>query len=92
MALPFALKKYLKKAKRRIMETQIFISPCKNIIFKTSSKRNQKKSFKTLKLYNDFQVSTQAKISPFKNPHIKIDLLLLLLPSRGQYPLSYYTL
>ncbi len=32
----------------------------------------------------------QAKISYFKNPHIKIDLLLL--PSRGQNPLSYYTL
>jgi hypothetical protein len=34
------------------------------------------------------QVSTQAKISSFKNPHIKIDLLL----PRGQNPLSYYTL
>jgi hypothetical protein len=34
------------------------------------------------------QVSTQAKTSSFKNPHIKIDLLL----SRGQNPLSYYTL
>jgi len=33
------------------------------------------------------QFSTQAKIlSSFKNPHIKIDLLLL---SRGQNPLSY---
>jgi hypothetical protein len=30
-------------------------------------------------LYNNqSQVSTQAKISSFKNPHIKIDLLLLL--------------
>jgi hypothetical protein len=34
VALPFTLKKYLNKAKRRrIMETQIFISPCKSIIF-----------------------------------------------------------
>jgi hypothetical protein len=38
---------YIKKVsegKRRIMETQIFISPCKNIIFKKSSKRNQNPS------------------------------------------------
>jgi hypothetical protein len=35
------------------------------------------------------QVSTQAKISSFRNPHIKIDLLLL---PRGQNPFSYYTL
>jgi hypothetical protein len=34
------------------------------------------------------QVSTQAKISSFKNPHIKINLLL----PRDQNPLSYYTL
>jgi hypothetical protein len=34
------------------------------------------------------QVSTQAKISSFKNSHIRIDLLL----PRGQNPLSYYTL
>jgi hypothetical protein len=33
------------------------------------------------------QFSTQAKISSFKNPHIKVDLL-----PRGQNPLSYYTL
>jgi hypothetical protein len=33
------------------------------------------------------QVSIQAKISSFKNPHIKVDLL-----PRGQNPLSYYTL
>jgi hypothetical protein len=32
-------------------------------------------------------ISTQVKISSFKNPHIKIDLLL-----GGQNPLSYYIL
>jgi hypothetical protein len=31
-----------------------------------------------------------SKLSAFKNPHIKIDLLLLL--PRGQNPLSYYIL
>jgi hypothetical protein len=53
------------------------MSACKNIIFKKSSKRNQNPS----RYYNSItktnpQVSTQAKkISPFKNPHLKIDLL-----------------
>jgi hypothetical protein len=69
------------------METQI-ISPCKNIIFKESSKRNQNPS----RFYNfvtNLKFSIQAKISSFKDPHMKIDLLLL---PRGQNPLSYYTL
>jgi hypothetical protein len=51
------------------METQIYW-PCQNIISKKSSKRNQKPS----RYYNSLiksQVSTQAKISSFKNPHIK---------------------
>jgi len=64
------------------------ISPCKNIIFKKSSKRNQNPSKAIITLYNQSQVSTQAKITSFKNPHIKIDLLL----PRGQNPLSYYAL
>jgi len=38
----------------------------------------------------------KPKISSFKNPRVKIDLLLLLLllllPSRGQIPLNYYIL
>jgi hypothetical protein len=42
VALSFNIKKYL-KGKRRIMETQN-ISPCKNIIFKKSSERNQNPS------------------------------------------------
>jgi hypothetical protein len=44
---------------------------------------------RTLELYNYSQDSTQAKkISSFKIPHIKIDLLLLL--PRGQNFFSYY--
>jgi len=61
------------------------ISPCKNIIFKKSSKRNQNPS----RYYNSvttLKFQTQATVSSFKNPHIKIDLLL----PRGQNPLSYY--
>jgi hypothetical protein len=67
------------------METQIFHHAKYNlpkILYK------KPKSFKVLQFYNKSQVSTQAKISSFKNPHIKIDLLL---PS-GENPLSYYTL
>jgi hypothetical protein len=50
---------------------------------KNPLKRNQNPS----RYYNSItksQVSTQAKISSFKNPHIKIELL-----PRGQNPLSY---
>jgi hypothetical protein len=43
VALPFALKKYIKAKEKRIMENSN-IPPCQNIIFKKSSKRNQKPS------------------------------------------------
>jgi len=65
------------------METQIFHHAKIYLIFKKSSKRNQNPS-RYHKLYNHSQVSTQAKISSFKNPHIKIDIL-----PTGQNPLSY---
>ncbi len=85
VALSFTLKCILRQKKNYGNSN---ISPCKNIIFKKSSKINQNPS----RYYNsitNLQVSTQAKISSFKNPHVKIDLLLL---PRGQNPLSYYTL
>jgi hypothetical protein len=69
------------------METQIFHHAKIYLIFKKYSKRNQNPS----RYYNYItksQVSTQAKISSFKNLHIKIDLLLPM----GQNPLSYYIL
>jgi hypothetical protein len=53
-----------------MMETQIF-HHAKNMIFKKSSKRNQNCS----QYYNfitNLKFQTQAKISYFKNPHIKI--------------------
>jgi hypothetical protein len=49
MSWSSTMKKVSEGKRRRIMETQIYISPCKNIIFKKSSKRNQK-SFKILEL------------------------------------------
>jgi hypothetical protein len=86
--LAIYIKRYL-KAKEELWKLKIF-HQYKNIIFR---KKNSLKEAKILQdiitLYNRSQVSTQAKISSFKNPHIKIDLLLL---PRGQNPLSYYTL
>ncbi len=64
------------------METQIF-HHVKIKICNKFSKRNENPS----RYYNsrtNFSSSTQVKISSFKNPHIKIDLL-----PRGQIPLSY---
>jgi hypothetical protein len=62
-------------------------------MFKKSSKRNQNPSRYYYNSVTNSQVSTQAKISSFKNPHLKVlDLLLLLLLPRSQNPLSYYKL
>jgi len=83
--LAIYIKKYL-KVKRRILETQIFHNG-KIIIFKKSSKRNQNPSIYCNSITN-LKFLTLAKMSSFKNPHIKIDLLLC----RGQNALSYYTL
>jgi hypothetical protein len=84
VALPFTLKSILRQKKSYENSN---ISPCENIVSKNSSERNPKPS----RYHNSnlSQVSTEAKISSFKNPHIKVDLLLLC---RGQNPLSYYTL
>jgi hypothetical protein len=63
-------------------------------IFHHTKIQSSKNHVKETKILQDIitllliQVSTQAKISSFKNPHIRIDLLL----PRGQNPLSYYTL
>jgi len=68
MALTFQFKSTLRKKKNYGNSN---ISPCKNIIYKKkSSKRNQKPS-RYYNFYNQSQVWTQAKISSFKNPHIK---------------------
>ncbi len=78
MILPFTLKSIVRQKKNYGNPN---ISTCKNTIFKKSSKRNQNPS--NYNSINWSQVSTQAKISSFKNPHIKIDLL-----PRGQNPVS----
>ncbi len=54
-----------------------YISPCKNnIIFKKSSERNQNLSRYHNSITN-IKFQLKAKISSFRNPDIKIDLLLL---------------
>jgi hypothetical protein len=83
VALPFTLKNILRQKKNYENSN---ILPCTNIIFKKSSKRIQNPS----RYYNsiiDLKFQHKPKISSFRNPHIKIDLLC-----RGQNPLSYYTL
>jgi hypothetical protein len=60
------------------------ISPCKNIIFKKSSKRNQNPSTYYNSIITNLKFQHKPKLSSFKNRHIKIDLLLL---PRGQNPL-----
>jgi hypothetical protein len=67
------------------METQIF-HHAKIQSSKKSSKRNQNPS-KYYNFISNLKFQHKANISSFKNPHIKIGLLL----PRGQNPLSDYT-
>jgi hypothetical protein len=83
VALPFTLKLILMQKKNYENSN---ISQCKNIIFKKSSKKNQNPWRYQNSIIN-LKFQTQAKISFFKNLHIKIDLL-----SKGQKPLSYCTI
>jgi hypothetical protein len=65
--LAIYIKKYL-KAKEELWKLKYFTMQKYNlpkILYK------KPKSFKILQFYNESQVSTQAKISSFKNPHIK---------------------
>jgi len=79
------MKKYL-KAKKELYENSNI-----SLIFKKSSKRNHNPSrYYYNSIITNLKFQHKPKLSSFKNPHIKVDLLLL--PSRGQNPLSYYTL
>jgi hypothetical protein len=67
------------------------ISPCKKFVIlkKNSSERNQNPSRYCYNSITNLKFQHKPKTSSFKNPPIKIDLLIL---PRGQNPLSYYTL
>jgi len=87
VALPFTRKKYL-KAKKELSKLKYFTM--QNIILKNPLKETKiLQDIVTLQLISSFNTISKPKLSSFKNPHIKIDLLLL---PRGQNPLSYYTL
>jgi hypothetical protein len=85
VALPFKFKSILRQKKNYGNSN---ISPCKKYNLPKNPLKETKilQEIRTLELKS--QVSTRAKMSCFKNPHIKIDLLL----PRGQNPLSCYTL
>jgi hypothetical protein len=60
--------------------TQIFHHAKNHYLQKNPQKNKETKNpsrYYNSIINNSSQVSTQAKISSFKNPHIKIDLLLL---------------
>jgi hypothetical protein len=89
VALPFTLKSILRQKKDYGNSN---IPPCKNIPNlpkKKPSKRNPK-SFKILYLYK--QLISSFKHKPEYHVSKILILLLLLLLTRGQNPLSYYTL
>jgi hypothetical protein len=76
VALPFTLKSILRQKKKNYGNSNI--SPRKNIIFKKkSSNRNQNPSRYHNSIISNLKFQHKPKISSFKNPHIKIDLLLL---------------
>jgi phosphorylcholine metabolism protein LicD len=70
MALAIYIKKYI-KAKEELWKLKYFTMQKYNLQ-KKSSKINQNPSRYKNSIINQSQVSTQAKISAFKNPHIKI--------------------
>jgi hypothetical protein len=77
--LAIYIKKYL-KTKKELWKFKN--STMQKYNLKKSSKKTQNPS----RYYNSNVISTQAKISSFKSPHIKLDFL-----PRGQNPLNYYT-
>jgi hypothetical protein len=81
-ALAIYIQRYL-KAKEESWKTQIFHHTKIYNLQKNSSEKRNQKSFMINSILTNLKFQHNlAKISSFKNPHIKIDLLLLL--SRGQ--------
>jgi hypothetical protein len=73
--LAFAI--YIKmyhKAKEELWKLKYF-SPCKNIIFQKSSKRNPNPSRYYYNPITNLKFQHKPKISSSENPHIKIDPL-----------------
>jgi hypothetical protein len=77
VALPFTLKKGSLGKRRRIMETQIYISPCKNYIIIIFQKNPLKKTKNPSRYYNSvanikFQHKPKYHLQKpsYKNKHI----------------------
>jgi hypothetical protein len=77
-ALPFTLKHI---ARQKDDYGNSNISPCKNIIFKKSSKKKQNPSRYYNSIITNLKFQHNPKYHVSKNPHIKIDPLC-----RGQNP------
>jgi hypothetical protein len=76
------IKRYLKAKEKNYENSNI--SPCKTIIFKKSSKRNQNPSRYYYNSVTNLKFQHKPKLHLSENPHTKIDLLL----PRSQNPLS----
>jgi hypothetical protein len=79
----YNFKEYL-KAKEELWKSKYFTMQKYNLKRKSPSKRNQNPSRYHNSITN-LKFQHKPKISSFKSPGIKIDLLI-----RGQNPLSYY--
>jgi hypothetical protein len=77
VALPYTLKSILRQKKKNYGNS--------NISAKQSFKRNQDPSRYRNSIRTNLKFQHKPKLSSLKNPHIKMDLLLV---PRGQNPLS----
>jgi hypothetical protein len=89
----YIIRKYL-KAKKKTYENSTNISVCKNIIFKANPLKETKILQDIIITHvTNLKFQHKPKYHLSKNPHIKITRpIMIILPSRGQNPLSYYTL
>jgi hypothetical protein len=69
VALPFTLKKYLKKAKEELRKLKYFTMQKYNVQKNPLIKTNILPDIMTLELISSF--NTSQNISSFKNPHMK---------------------
>ncbi len=81
----YSIKKYL-NAKKELWKLKYFTMQKSNLQ-KNPLKRNQNPSRYYYNSITNLKFQHKPKLSCFKNPHIKIDLLLL---PRGQNPVCYY--
>jgi hypothetical protein len=82
MALPFTLKKYLKAKEEELWKFKYFTMQKYNLQKNKNPLKETKNPSRYHNSITDLKFQHKPKISCFKNPHMKIDLLLLLL-SRG---------